>query len=268
MLKIRNLNIQYADRTVVRDFQADIESGEIVSIVGESGSGKTTVIRSILGLLPADGKIESGEIDFQGRDLTGLTPEEYLKLRGKDITMIFQDSGAMMNPTRRIGGQFTEYLLEHSDMTKEEAHACALELLASVHLPSPEAIMRRYPFQLSGGQRQRVGIAMAIAFSPKILLADEPTSALDVTTQAQVVRLMMELREKYGTTIVMVTHNLGVASFISDQIIVMKDGEIVEAGPAREFIREPKTAYTRKLLDAVPVLREERDAIETILRKE
>lgn len=268
MLKIKDLNINYGDKPVVHDFQADIGKGEIVSIVGESGSGKTTVIRSILGLLPADGKIESGEIDFLGEDLTKFSLDDYQKLRGKDIAMIFQDSGAMMNPTRRIGKQFMEYLLQHSDMTKEEAYARAVELLDSVHLPNPEAIMKRYPFQLSGGQRQRVGIAMAMAFSPKILLADEPTSALDVTTQAQVIRLMLELREKYGTTIIMVTHNLGVASFMSDQIIVMKDGEIVEAGDAHEFIHHPKAEYTKKLLDAVPVLNEEREEIEKILREE
>ena len=191
-----------------------VEPGKTLGIVGESGSGKTTVIRAVLGLLAGGGKVTEGSITFEGEDLLSYTPEQWRKLRGSDISMIFQDSGAMMNPTRKVGKVFTEYILTHENISKKEAWSKGIAMLERMRLPSPDNIMESYPFQLSGGMRQRVGIAMGMTYQPKLLLADEPTSALDVTTQAQIVRQMMKLRDDYHTGIIVVTHNLGVAAYI------------------------------------------------------
>ncbi|MDO4553751.1 MAG: ABC transporter ATP-binding protein [Lachnospiraceae bacterium] len=255
MLEIKELTIAYKDVPRVHDFNLSLGQGEICSIVGESGSGKTTVIRAVLGLLAGGGKIVKGDILFEGKSMLTHTAEEWRKLRGTDISMIFQDSGAMMNPTRRIGAVFWEYIRTHQkDISKKEAWAKGIEMLERMGLPNGDNIMRSYPFQLSGGMRQRVGIAMAMTYQPKLLLADEPTSALDVTTQAQIVRQMMELRDNYGTSIIVVTHNLGVAAYMSDNIVVMKDGRIEDAGTGSHILSNSDNDYTRKLLDAVPTL--------------
>ena len=195
-----------------------------------------------------------GDILFEGRSLLSNTKEEWRKLRGTDISMIFQDSGAMTNQTRVIGKQFVEYICTHEKMSKKEAWERGIEMLERMRLPSGDNIMKSYPFQLSGGMRQRVGIAMAMTFQPKLLLADEPTSALDVTTQAQIVRQMMELRDAYKTSIIMVTHNLGVAAYMADHIVVMKNGKIVDAGDREQILRHSQSEYTKNLLEAVPSL--------------
>ncbi len=254
MLEIRDLDIKYGNTKAVDGFDMRVRPGEVVSIVGESGSGKTTVLRSILGLLPGKGRITGGEIDYAGRDLAKTNRDDFSEIRGGEIAVIFQDSGASLNPTRRVGSQFIEYIEQHEKMPAEETHTKAVRMLERMNLPDPEEIMERYPFQLSGGQRQRVGIAMAMTFSPKILLADEPTSALDVTTQAQIVGELERLNRKYNTAVVLVTHNLGVAAHISDRIIVMKDGKTVETGTPDEIINHPKEDYTRQLIQSVPVL--------------
>ena len=194
MLKLDNVTISYKNVPTVQNFNLDMKEGQIVSLVGESGSGKTTVIRAVLGLLAGGGKVTEGSITFEGEDLLSYTPEQWRKLRGSDISMIFQDSGAMMNPTRKVGKVFTEYILTHENISKKEAWSKGIAMLERMRLPSPDNIMESYPFQLSGGMRQRVGIAMGMTYQPKLLLADEPTSALDVTTQAQIVRQMMKLR--------------------------------------------------------------------------
>ena len=196
MLKIDNITIAYKDVPTVVDFSLDMAGGQIVSLVGESGSGKTTVIRAVLGLLAGGGKVTRGDILFNGKSLLKNTQEQWRNLRGSEISMIFQDSGAMMNPTRKIGAVFTEYLQTHEKISKKDAWAKGEEMLEKMRLPSPDNIMRSYPFQLSGGMRQRVGIAMGMTYQPKLLLADEPTSALDVTTQAQIVRQMAERLNK------------------------------------------------------------------------
>ena len=170
------------------------------------------------------------------------------------MTMIFQDSGSMLNPVRKIGAQFLEYIRLHENLTKAEAKKRAIEMLEEVRLPDADNIMQSYPFQLSGGMRQRVGIAMALAFHPKLLLADEPTSALDVTIQAQIVRQMMELQKLEKTSIIMVTHNLGVATYMSNHIVVMKNGEIVEAGTRDEIMYNPQHEYTKNLIAAIPTM--------------
>ena len=252
MLNINNITVQYGNnKPILENLSLEMKQGEIVSIVGESGSGKTTVIRSVMGLLPAGGKVTKGDIVFNGQSLLSYSREEWNKIRGTQISMIFQDCGAMINPIRKIGKQFVEYIRMHEDISKEEASKKALNMLEQMMLPNPENIMKSYPFQLSGGMRQRVGIAMAMTFNPKLLIADEPTSALDVTTQSQIIRNMLELREKFNTGIIMVTHNLAVAAYISDKIIVMKDGKIVEQGSRDNIINNPKDEYTKELLNSV-----------------
>ena len=254
MLEINNITICYKNVPTVRNFSMTLKRGEIASLVGESGSGKTTVIRAVLGLLAGGGKVTEGDILFEGKSLLKNTPDQWRRLRGTDISMIFQDSGAMLNPIRKIGDVFVEYILTHESMTKAEAWKRGVAMLERMRLPSGDNIMRSYPFQLSGGLRQRVGIAMAMTFQPKLLLADEPTSALDVTTQAQIVRQMMELRDEYGASIVVVTHNLGVAAYMSDLIVVMRQGEITDAGDREYILHGDHSGYTQKLLDAVPSL--------------
>ena len=254
LLSIKNLAVTYGNNPnpTIAGVNLDLAEGEIVSIVGESGSGKTTVIRALLGVLPNTGRVSEGSITFDGQDLLGLSTKDWLDLRGNHIAMIFQDSGNMMNPIQTIGKQFVEFIQLHSTMSKQEAEAKAIEMLALTNLPHPEAIMKSYPFELSGGMRQRVGIAMAITFSPKLLLGDEPTSALDVTTQAQIVEELLRINRDNKTSMIIVTHNIGVAAHMSDKIVVMKQGAVVEYGTAEEVIRNPQAEYTKQLLNAVP----------------
>ena len=254
LLEITNVDISYGKRLIVKDCNLTLERGEICSIVGESGSGKTTVIRAVLGLLAGGGRVTAGDIVYEGRSLLTLNDKEWRALRGHDISMIFQDSGAMMNQTRLIGKSYVEYILTHENISKKEAWDKGVEMLGRMRLPDPGRIMNSYPFQLSGGQRQRVGIAMGMTYQPRLLLADEPTSALDVTTQAQIVRQMMELRDEYGTSIIIVTHDLGVASYMADKVVVMRDGVIEGQGSRQHILRETDNAYTKKLMDAVPSL--------------
>ena len=254
LLSIKNLAVTYGNNPnpTIAGVNLDLAEGEIVSIVGESGSGKTTVIRALLGVLPNTGRVSEGSITFDGQDLLAFSTKDWLDLRGNHIAMIFQDSGNMMNPIQTIGKQFVEFIQLHSTMSKEEAEAKAIEMLALTNLPHPEAIMKSYPFELSGGMRQRVGIAMAITFSPKLLLGDEPTSALDVTTQAQIVEELLRINRENKTSMIIVTHNIGVAAHMSDKIMVMKQGAVVEYGTAEEIIRNPQAEYTKQLLNAVP----------------
>ena len=259
LLEVKDLDLTYGTGApTVTGVNFSLEKGAVLSIVGESGSGKTSVIRAILGLMGGDGHISRGEINFAGQELSKLTNKEWQKLRGHDIAMIFQDSASMLNPVETIGRQFVEYICTHASVTKDEARAMALEMLSRMNLPHPENILSSYAFELSGGMRQRVGIAMALIFFPKLLLADEPTSALDVTTQAQIVKELMAAVKKSGTALIMVTHNIGVAAYMSDQIMVMSEGKVVEYGSAREIIETPKAEYTKKLLAAVPSLGGER----------
>ena len=254
LLEIKDVTISYGKRETVKGCNLTLEQGEICSIVGESGSGKTTVIRAVLGLLAGGGKVTKGDILFEGKTLLDKSKEDWRKLRGSEISMIFQDSGAMMNPTRKVGDAFVEYIRTHENISKKEAWEKGIVMLERMRLPSGDNIMRSYPFQLSGGMRQRVGIAMGMTYQPKLLLADEPTSALDVTTQAQIIRQFMELRDEYGTSIIMVTHNLGVAAYMSDKLIVMKNGMIEDQGDRDHMLHGSDNPYTKMLLDAVPSL--------------
>ena len=259
LLRLSHVDISYggkgakgeSESATVKDVSLELAQGECLAIVGESGSRKTTVIRAILGCLPGGGRVSSGSVEFDGKNLLGLSSEEWRKIRGKDISMIFQDSGNMMNPVHTIGKQFIEYIRLHSDMGKKEAYDKAVEMLTMMNLPNPENIMESYTFELSGGMRQRVGIAMAISFRPKLLLADEPTSALDVTTQAQIVGELMFITGSDASMIV-VTHNIGVASCLGDKLMVMRGGRVEEYGETEEVLSRPKSEYTRMLLGTVP----------------
>ena len=252
LLEVKNLHIQYAGTEMVHGISFSLDSGEVLSLVGESGSGKTSVIRAILGCLPHEGRVNEGEIIFSGVNMLKNTPKMWRDISGRNISMIFQDSGSMMNPIRTIGSQFVEYILEHSSMDPQKAEKEAKEMLDKMQLPNPDTIMESFPFELSGGMRQRVGVAMAMFFRPQLLLADEPTSALDVTTQAQVVKELMKICRDDGTAIILVTHNLGVATYMSDKIMVMQNGHVVEEGTSEAIIENPQANYTKELLHSVP----------------
>lgn len=253
MLEIKDLAVQYANQApTIEHFNLSMKKGEIISVVGESGSGKTTVIRAVLGALSGAGRVTSGDILYHGESLLKNSKSDWRKIRGSKMSMIFQDCGGTLNPIRKIGSQYVEYIRTHQSMTKKEAWDKAVSMLTKMRLPDAENIMNSYPYQLSGGMRQRVGIAMAMTFNPELLLADEPTSALDVTTQAQIVRQMMELRDDFGTGIIIVTHNIGVAAYMADQLIVMHHGNVVDHGTREEVLNNPTSDYTKKLLEAVP----------------
>ncbi len=256
LLEVKNITVQYGNNPAptLEDFSLSMKEAEVVSVVGESGSGKTTVIRAILGLLPGGGKVSRGDILFEGKSLLSYSQKEWRSLRGSRISMIFQDSGAMINPIKKIGTQYVDYILTHEKKSKKEAWDQACEMLTRMRLPDAQNVMNSFPFQLSGGMRQRCGIAMAMTFRPKLLLADEPTSALDVTTQAQIVRQMMELREDFGTSIIMVTHNIGVAAYMGDSIIVMQQGKVVDRGDREQILRHSNVPYTKNLMASVPTL--------------
>lgn len=254
VLTVENLSIAYQGVPAVMDVNFTLERGKVLTIVGESGSGKTTVIRALMGLLPIGGEVTEGKLLFNGQDLRNLSKDEWRSIRGKDMAMIFQDSGSALDPIVRIGKQFRELYKSHIEIDNDECDRRAIELLESVSLPNGADILCRYPHELSGGQRQRVGIAMALALDPALLIGDEPTSALDVTTQSQVVMQMLELSREHNSAIVMVTHNLGVAAYMSDYIIVMKKGCVVDAGAPKDILENPSNEYTKQLKEAVPTL--------------
>ena len=255
ILDIQNCTICYQNGTpAVSDVSLSVSEREIVSIVGESGSGKTTLIRAILGLLPPGGRVTEGKILLDGKDLVKAGEREMEGIRGRDIAMIFQDAGAALDPIQRIRTQYEETIAVHERLPRREYDSRAVNMLRRMHLTDTQRVMAAYPFELSGGMKQRVGIAMGMTAQPKLLLADEPTSALDVTIQAQVVHQMKQLRDQYGATIILVTHNMGVASYLSDKIGVMRQSRLVEFGPRDEIIYAPKEQYTRDLLEAVPKL--------------
>lgn len=256
LLEVKNCTIRYQNGApAVEDVSFSVERGEIVSLVGESGSGKTTMIRGILGLLPPGGKITEGEIILDGTDLLSLSEKQMDAIRGNEISMIFQDVGLSMDPIKTIKSQYDEAIKVHEKhLARKSRFEKAVSMLKRMHLTDPERVMNSYPFELSGGMKQRVGIAMGMTAQPKLLLADEPTSALDVTIQAQVVYEMKELRDKYNATIILVTHNMGVASYLSDKIGVMCKSKMVEFGSRDDIILRPKDQYTKDLIDAVPKL--------------
>lgn len=259
LLDVQDLHVSFdthaGEVRAVRGVSFWLDAGETLSIVGESGCGKSVTIQTIMKLLPSPpSQIKSGAITYQGTDITYLSDKAMESYRGKEFSMIFQDSMTSLNPTMRVGRQMCEGILRHQRVSRQEAQQISAELLGQVGLPNPELVAKRYPHTMSGGQRQRVMIAMAMACNPKILFADEPTTALDVTMQAQILDLMNHLKEKRGTSILLITHDLGVVAKMADRIAVMYAGKIVEYGDARQVFYRPSHPYTWGLLGAMPNL--------------
>lgn len=244
------------------DFQ--ITPGEIMGIVGESGSGKSATALSIMRLIGVPGKIISGKISFEGRDLLKLPTGEMRQIRGNHISMIFQQPQSSLNPVYTVGDQLTEAFFIHTEMGKKEAWQNAINLLRSVGIPDPEKKVHAYPHEMSGGQAQRVMIAMALALKPKILIADEPTTALDVTIQAQILDLLLNLRDQLGTAIILITHDLGIIAETADWVTVMYAGNFVEQANVSELFEHPLHPYTQGLINSIPILGEEKPRLDVI----
>ena len=258
LLEVKNLHTYFKTRKgivkAVNDVSYVLEPGRTVGIVGESGSGKSVSAMSILQLLDGNGYIAEGEVIFEGRDLTKLSQQEMYEIRGNKISVIFQEPMTSLNPVFTIKKQLSEPFMIHQGMNKKEAEQKALDMLAAVQIPNPEAVLRQYPHQLSGGMRQRVMIAMALACRPKILIADEPTTALDVTIQAQILRLMNDLQRDNGTAIIFITHDLGVINEMADDVVVMYCGQVVEKTSAKVIFTDCPTShpYTEGLMHSIP----------------
>lgn len=260
VLKVNNLQVSFhtylGEVKAVRGVSFDLNKGETMALVGESGCGKTVVSKSILQILPTPPAeiLEGSEIKFMDEDVLKMSKKRLKDYKGSDVSMIFQDPMTSLNPTMKVGKQITESILLHTKKNKKEAQDEALNLLKLVNIPNPEERINQYPFELSGGMRQRVMIAIALACNPKILLADEPTTALDVTVQAQILDLLRELKEKNNTSIIIVTHDLGVVADFADKIQVMYAGEIMESGSVEEIFKDAYHPYTWALLKSVPRL--------------
>jgi oligopeptide transport system ATP-binding protein len=256
LLEVKNLKTSFfthlGEVQAVRGVSYDLEKGEVLGIVGESGSGKSVSALSIMGLIEEPGRIKEGEILFDGIDLTKLSQQELSDIRGNEISMIFQDPMTSLNPVYTIKNQMVEVIRRHTDMTKEEALKRAIKLLEMVGIPEPESRIKDYPHQFSGGMRQRAMIATALSCDPKLLIADEPTTALDVTIQAQIIELLRDLKEKLNTSIIIITHDLGVISEISDKVVVMYGGMVMEKGTVEEIFYNPKHPYTKGLHASIP----------------
>ena len=270
LLEIKHLHTYFKTKKgivkAVNDVSYSVEAGRTMGVVGESGSGKSVSAMSILQLLDSNGYIESGEILFEGKDLTKLSIEELYKIRGNAISVIFQEPMTSLNPVFTVERQLSEPLMIHQHMKKKEARQHAIEMLRDVQIPNPEAVVKQYPHQLSGGMRQRVMIAMALACKPKILIADEPTTALDVTIQAQILKLMNDLQQQNGTSIIFITHDLGVINEMADDVVVMYCGQVVEQSSARTIFTNNAVShpYTEGLMNSIPRLDNDGEKLEPI----
>jgi oligopeptide/dipeptide ABC transporter ATP-binding protein len=258
LLAIEGLSISFGRRdtspAAVRDVSLTVGRGEVVGLVGESGSGKSLTCRSVLRLLPAGGHIREGSVTFEDRDVLALTPAELRDLRAHEVGMIFQDPFTSLNPTFRVGEQLSETLRVNVGLRRTQARQRAIELLDRVEIDNPQRRYNAYPHELSGGMRQRVMIALAIAGRPKLLVADEPTTALDVTTQAQILTLLLQLRQEEDMAVLLVSHDFGVIAQVCDRVAVMYGGYVVEAGTVERVYAQPEHPYTRALLESIPDL--------------
>ena len=259
ILEVNNLQVSFdiggRDAVAVDRLSFSLGHGRTLGIVGESGSGKSIASLAIMGLVPSPpGRISGGSIRFMGRELTGMPEHELRALRGKDISMIFQEPMTALNPVFRVGEQIAESLMVHANLDRRAAWGRAAELLAEVGIPEPELRVRNYPFELSGGMRQRVMIAIALACAPSVLIADEPTTALDVSVQAQIFQLLKAIQRRSGTSILFITHDMGSIAAMTDRVIVMYAGSCVEAGSTREILLDPRHPYTQGLIACTPHL--------------
>jgi peptide/nickel transport system ATP-binding protein len=265
LLEVRGLTVRFptSDGIVqaVSDVSFSLSRGETLGIVGESGSGKSVSNLAIMGLLNRARTVIAGEVDFKGRDLLTLPPDELRKVRGKEIAMVFQDPFACLHPMYRVGAQIAEAFSAHSDAGKNAAWNRAVELLDHVGIPNAKSRARDYPHQFSGGMRQRAMIAMALVHNPDILICDEPTTALDVTVQAQILELIEDVKREFDIGVILVTHDLGVVAETADSVMVMYAGRVMEYGPAAEIFRQPQHPYTWGLLDSMPSIERRLDAL-------
>jgi peptide/nickel transport system ATP-binding protein len=269
LLQIQNLVISFSKENswndVIKNISYDLNKNEILGIVGESGSGKSVSSLAVLGLLPDKiSRISNGKILYNGEDLTHKSSKDFRKIRGKEISMIFQEPMSSLNPSLKCGYQVEEILFEHTNLSKKEVKSEVLSLFEKVKLPNPEKIYNSYPHQISGGQKQRVMIAMAIACKPNILIADEPTTALDVTVQKEIIKLLKDLQQETGMSIIFISHDLALVSEIADRVLVMYKGEIVEQGETSEIFHYPKQTYTKALIASRPSLEERLKRLPTI----
>jgi oligopeptide/dipeptide ABC transporter ATP-binding protein len=257
LLEVEDLRVSFTSRKrelrAVTGVSYSLYPGQTLAIVGESGSGKTVSCRALMGLLP-QAAVVTGSARFEGAELIGLTDDELRRHRGQNIAMVFQDPSRSLNPTMRVGNQIAEAVRVHRRVSKAQAREQAIELLRLVRIPLPDQRFHEYPHQLSGGMRQRVMIAIALACRPKLLIADEATTALDVTTQAQIMRLLLELQAELGMTLMLISHDLGLATSYADEVIVMYAGQIVEQAPATQLFTRVRMPYTQALFEAIPRL--------------
>ena len=260
LLQVKNLHTSFftdaGEVKAVNGISYNLEAGKVLGIVGESGSGKSVSAYSVLRILTDTGRVTEGEVLFKGENILNYSEQQMQKFRGSRISIIFQDPMTCLNPTFSIGSQLREAIRIHTDRSKEEIQARALEMLQLVGVNEPEKRLKQYPHELSGGMRQRVMIAMALACEPDILIADEPTTALDVTIQAQILELMQDLQKKMGMAIIMITHDLGVIADMCDEIIVMYGGKVCERGTADEIFYNPRHEYTKGLIRSIPRITE------------
>ena len=258
VLNVKNMNVSFKSHgqevKAVRGVSFSVDQGEIVGLVGESGSGKSVTMKAVMGILPDNAERTAESIFLNERELKDLSDEECRKVRGKEMTMIFQDPMTAMNPLKKIGSQIEEVIIRQKKCSKNEAKEKALEMLKKVGIPNPEVRLGQYPHEFSGGMRQRVLIAMALACEPELLIADEPTTALDVTIQAQILDLLHELKDEFRTSIMLITHDMGVVATVCSKVIIMYGGLVMESGTVEEVFYEPKHPYTKALLKAIPSL--------------
>lgn len=257
VLKYECVDVSYSGKVALRQVTVEVHAGETLCIVGESGSGKSTLVKAAMGLLGGQGEVSKGRILFEGSDLTSLSNDDLRAHCGPDMAMVFQDALASLTPIRTIGDQLFEAVRIHQNIPRKDVEEKACDLLARMNIDDPRRVLESYPFELSGGMGQRVGIMMALIMEPKVLFADEPTSALDALSQKLVVQELMRLQEDIHNAIVLVTHNIGVARYVADEVLVLKDGSVVEQGRALEVLAHPQRSYTKELLDAVPALSKE-----------
>ena len=252
VIDIRNLSARSAAGPILRDVSLSVMPGEVMALVGESGAGKSTIAKALLGILPAGIRVTGGNILFEGTDLLALSPARLREMLGVRIALIPQDPLTSLNPSRRIGDQLTDGLRLRAGMNRRQAFDKALSLLDDVHIREPERVLARYPHELSGGMRQRVLIAQAFSLNPHVIIADEPTTALDVTVQKQVLRLIRDMQREHRTTLLFVTHDLGVVAQICDRMTVLYGGKVLEQGSTADILQNPQSPYTRALLAASP----------------